>query len=145
MVFKNQWEYLKAEINTKTLQHGQWNIGGTKTDIRFQLFPSHMHHHNDLKREVQILKIHFIYDLCTLEPNFPFYIWYCLLPQVSMKFNMLQQYWFNSELSSYNSFEDMYNYEQVPLASLGCKFQIDKKKSVTHIRSPLSGWMLFRT
>ena len=58
--------------------------------IQFQLVPPRMHWRNAAERDVRTFWNHFISDLCTVDPLFPFYLWYRLLTQVTMTLNMLR-------------------------------------------------------
>ena len=42
------------------------------SDIQFQQVPPHIHQRNAAERAVGTFKNHFIADLCTVEPLFPF-------------------------------------------------------------------------
>ena len=61
------------------------------SDIQFQLVPPHMYHRNAAERAVRNFKNHLIAALCTVDPILPFYLWDRLLPQVTMKLNMLRR------------------------------------------------------
>ena len=69
--------------------------------MQLQLVTPHMHWHSTSERSVRTLNNHFISALCTVNPHLTFYLWYHLLPQVTMKFNMLRQYQLNPGLLSY--------------------------------------------
>ena len=96
------------------------------SDIQFQLVPPHMHWRNVAERAVRTFRNHFIAALCTVDPLFPFYLWYRLLPQVTMTLNMLRVSPLNLGLSAYEQVDGIHNFERTPLASLGCKVKIHK-------------------
>ena len=62
-----------------------------------------------------------------VDPLFPFYLWYRLLPQVTMTINMLRRTQLTPELSAYEQVYGIHNVEQTPLAPLGCKVKIHEK------------------
>ena len=94
------------------------------SNIQFQLLPPHMHWINAAERALRPFKKHLIAALCTVEPLFLFYLWYRLLPQVTMTLNMLRWSRLNAGLSAYEQVDVIHNFEQTPLAPLGCKVQI---------------------
>ena len=71
------------------------------SDIQFQLVSPHIHRRNASERAVRTFKNHFISDLCTVDPLFPFYLWDRLLPQVTMTLNMLRRSQLNPGLLAY--------------------------------------------
>ena len=85
------------------------------SDIQFELVPLHMHRRNAAERAVRTFDNHFIDSLCTVDPLFPFYLWYRLLPQVTMTINMLQRSRLNPGISSYEQVYGIQIFEQTPL------------------------------
>ena len=77
-------------------------------------------------------------------PLLPLYLWYRLLPQVTITLKMLRQSWLNPELSAYEQVYGIHNVEQTPLVPLGCKVQIHKKphKQLTYAPHSVGGWHL---
>ena len=114
------------------------------SDIQFKLVPPHMHHRNASERAVRTFKNRFIAALCTVDPLFPFYLWDCLFPQVTMTLNMLWRYRLNAGLSSYEKVDGIHNFEQTPLAPLGCKVQIHENPHnwFTYAPHSVNGWYL---
>ena len=78
-----------------------------------------MHLRKTAEQEVRTFKNHFIATLCTLDHNYPLYLWERLLPQVTMTLNMLRQYQLNPELSAYEQVDGNHNLERTPLEPLG--------------------------
>ena len=103
-----------------------------------------MHKRNATERVVRTYKNHFIAALCTLDPLFSLYLWNRLLPQVTMKLNMLWQSWLNPELSAYKQVDGIHNFEQTPLLPLGWKVKINEKphKGLTYAPHSVDGWYL---
>ena len=71
------------------------------SNIQFQLVPPHTHQRNSAEKAVRSFKDHFIAALWTVDPLSSLYLWYRLLPQVTMTLNMLRQYRLNPELLAY--------------------------------------------
>ena len=69
--------------------------------MQSQLVPSCMYRINAEEWAVRTFKNHFIATLCTVDPNYHFYLWDCLLPQFTMTLNMLQQPRINPEVLAY--------------------------------------------
>ena len=103
-----------------------------------------MHWINDAERAMRTFKNHFIADLCTADPLVPFYLWYRILPQVTMTLNMLRQSRLNPGLSAHEQLYFIHNFERTPLAPLGCKVQIHEKphKRLTYAPHSVDGWYL---
>ena len=112
------------------------------SDIQFQLVPPHMHRRNDTERAVITSKKHFIAALCTMDPHFPFYVWYHLWNQVVMTLNMLRKSQLNPGISAYEQVDGIHNFVQTPLATLGCKVQIHEnpQKGLTYAPHSVNGW-----
>ena len=103
-----------------------------------------MHWRNAAERDVRNFKNHFISDLCTVEPIFPFCLWDLLLPQVTMKLNMLRQFRLNAGISAYEQVDGIHIFERTPLSPLGCKVKIHEKphKQLTYAPHSVDGWYL---
>ena len=86
-----------------------------------------MYQRNAAGRAVITFKSHFIAALYILDPRFPFYLWYCLLPQFTMTLNMLRQSRLNPGLSAYEQVDGIQIFERTTLSPLGCKVQIHEK------------------
>ena len=114
------------------------------SDIQFQLVPPHMHRINAAERAVRTFKNHFIADLCTVDPSFPFYLWGRLLPQVTMTLNMLRRSQLNPRILADGQVDGIHNFERTPLAPLGCKVQIHEKyhKQLAYSPHSVDGWYL---
>ena len=106
--------------------------------------PPHIHQRNAVERAVRTFKNHFISALCTVDHLFPLYLWYRLLPQVTMALNMLRQSQLNSGLSWYKQADVVHNFERTPLSTLGCKVQIHENPHQWHTYAPQSvdGWYI---
>ena len=111
---------------------------------QFQMVTPHMHRINSEERSVRTFNNHFISALFTVNPLFPLYLWYHLLPQVTMTLNMLRQFRLNPEISAYEQVDGIHNFEQTPLAPLVCKVQIHGKptKQLTYATHSVDVWYL---
>ena len=81
------------------------------SDIQLQMVPPHMHQINAVEGAVRNFKNHFISDLFTIYPLFPFYISDRLLPQVTMTLHMLQRSRLNPGISAYEQVDGIHNFE----------------------------------
>ena len=88
--------------------------------------PPHIHRRNAAERAVRNFRNQFIAALCTVDPLFPFYLWERLLPEVTVKLNMLWQSQLNLELPAYEQVGGIHNFERTPLEPLGCKVKFTK-------------------
>ena len=114
------------------------------SDIQLQLVPPHMHQINAAERAERNFKNRFISALCTVDLLFPFYLWYRLFPQVTMTLNMLRRSQLNSGLSAYEQVDGIHNFEQKPVAPLGCKVQTHENnhKQLTYAPHSVDRWYL---
>ena len=87
---------------------------------------------------------HFISALFTVDPHFHFYLWDCILPQVTMTLNMLRRSQLNPGLSAYEHVYGIHNFEWTPLAPLGCNVQVQDKpqKQPNYSTHSVYGWYL---
>ena len=79
-----------------------------------------------------------------MDPLLHFYLWDRLLPQVIMTLNMLRRSRLNPGISAYEQVDGIHNFEQIPLAPLGCKVKIHKKthKRLTYASHSVDWWYL---
>ena len=73
-----------------------------------------------------------------MDTYFPFYLWYRLLPQLTMTLNMLRQLQLNPELSALKKVDGVHNFELTPLAPMGCKVQMNEKPHQKRTYAPHS-------
>jgi hypothetical protein len=79
------------------------------------------HQVNAAERAIQTFKVHFISALATTDSKFPLQLWDRLIPQVENTLNMLRPSHVNPEISVYKAVHGPYDWNQFPLAPLGCK------------------------
>ena len=114
------------------------------SDIHLKLVPPYMHRRNVAERAVRTFKNHFIAAICTVDHLFPFYLWDCLLHQITMTLNILRRPQLSPGLSAYEQVDGIHNFERTLLAPLGCKLQIHEKphKRLTYAPHSVYGWYL---
>ncbi len=66
---------------------------------KFQLVRPDMHRQNRAERAIRTFKAHFLSILAGVDPTFPPYLWYLLLPQAKLTLNNLQQSVLNPQIS----------------------------------------------
>ena len=103
-----------------------------------------MHRRNAAERAVRTFKNYFIASQCTVDPLFHFYLWDCLLFQVTMTLNILRRSLLNPELSAYEQVDGIQNFERSPLAPLGCEVKIHENphKRLTYAPHSVEVWYL---
>ena len=57
--------------------------------------------------------------LATVDPQFPMYLWYQLLPAVDIQLNLLRQLRLNPQLSANVHLNGVFDYNKTPLLPLG--------------------------
>ncbi len=82
---------------------------------------SHNHRVNAAKRVFQAFKDTFIATLATTNLDFSIQLWDCLTPQVLNCLNMMRASCIDPSKSAYKTLYGPYNWNQYPLAPLGCK------------------------
>ena len=79
-----------------------------------------------------------------MDPILPLYLWDRLLPQVTIKLNMLWRYRLKPMISAYEQVDGIRNFERTPLAPLVCKVKVHEKphKRLTYGPPSVHGWYL---
>ena len=72
----------------------------TKIGAKFQLVDPHNYAVNASERAIQVLKNRFISGLCPTHPDFPVFLWDCVLPQGLRTLNIIQNPRTNKRLSA---------------------------------------------
>ena len=73
----------------------------TEVDERFQLIPPHIFQVNVAKRLVHMWKNHFMAGVCSIHPDLPIHLWFCLIQHSDITFNMLRAFIMNPKLLAY--------------------------------------------
>ena len=87
----------------------------------FQFILPHLHRRNAAERAIRTFKNYLISILCSVHPNFLFYLWCKLLHQVEMTLNMVRPCWTNPKLSAHAALEGEYSYNHTSIAPLGAQ------------------------
>ncbi|KAL7480511.1 hypothetical protein ACHAW6_006206 [Cyclotella cf. meneghiniana] len=103
-----------------------------KTTIRsngctVELTPPDVHQHNNAKCTIQTFKSHFIAILSGVDNSFPITEWDSLLPQAILIVNLLYNANVAPKISAYTYHHGPFDYDRMPLASIGCAVQFHVK------------------
>jgi hypothetical protein len=93
----------------------------TKEECKLQLVKPHNHRVNVAKRTIQRFKDAFIATLATTDLDSPIQLCDHLTPQVLNFLNMMRPSHIDPSKSAYETLYGLYNWNQYPLAPLGCK------------------------
>eukprot|EP00804_Cyclotella_cryptica_P001131 CCRYP_008401-RA/>CCRYP_008401-RA protein AED:0.27 eAED:0.27 QI:0/0/0/1/0/0/4/0/702 len=96
---------------------------------RVELTPADMHRRNIAERGIQTFKGHFISVLAGVANNFPINQWDKLLPQTVLTLNLLRQANVAPNISAWAYHHGSFDYNQMPLAPMGCEVQFHAKPS----------------
>ena len=97
---------------------------------KFQLVPTHIHHINWAERAIRTFKENFISGLASTHKEFPLHLCCWLLPQASLKINLIQKSCMNPKLSGYAQLHGEFNYNATSLAPPGTQVIIHEKPTV---------------
>jgi hypothetical protein len=81
---------------------------------------------NAAERAIQTFKDAFITVLATTNSDFPLQLWDKIMPQVQDTLNLMQSSRINPAISAYKALNGLYDWNQYPLALLGCKAVVYK-------------------
>ncbi|MHA7856378.1 hypothetical protein [Marinobacter shengliensis] len=104
--------------------------------VDYQLVPPHVHRRNAAERAIRTFKNHFIAGLCSVDPNFPLYLWDELLPQAEITLNLLRSSRINPKLSAWAQVHGIFDFNRTPLGPPGTKLLIHEKPAVRKSWSP---------
>jgi hypothetical protein len=93
----------------------------TKQGISYQFTPPYIHRRNNAKRAIQTFKNHFIAGLCSVDPMFPLKLWDNLLPQATIKLNLLRKSRINPRMSAYAQLNGHFDFNRTHLAPPGTR------------------------
>ena len=102
----------------------------TQQKIKYQLVPPHSHRRNAAERVIPTWKNYFISGSCTVNPNFPIYLWDRLITQSVMTLNMLRPSRRNQHISVYTALNGMFNFDATRLVPPECTVVIYDAPSV---------------
>jgi hypothetical protein len=72
-------------------------------------------------------KDHFLAILANVDSAFPPYLWDLLLPQAKLTLNLLRQAAFNPQISVWDFFQGLFDFNKTPLGPVGCCVLIHAK------------------
>jgi hypothetical protein len=81
---------------------------------------------NAAERAIQTFKDAFIAALATTNSDFPLQLWDKIMPQVQDILNLMQASQINLAISAYKALNGPHDWNQCPLAPLGCKAVVYK-------------------
>ena len=115
-----------------------------QSGLTFQLVPPHNHRRNYAEKAIGSFKDHFIAGLCSMDPDFPLYLWCRLLPHAELTLNLLRPSRTSPHISAYEDINGPFDYNATPLLPPGIKITIHEKPNQRKSWGPRSvdGWYL---
>ncbi len=115
-----------------------------KNKYNLQLVKPHNHRVNAAERAIKTFEDAFIAALATMDSNFPLQLWDWLTPQVMNTLNMMRASHVNPTILAYKALNGPYDWNQYPLAPLGCKAKIyeDGDTRSSWALQGIDGWYL---
>ena len=86
--------------------------------------PPNDHRTNKAEKAIDTWKCHLLAVLSGVDPNFPLYLWYRLLPQATQTLKLLRISRINPRLSAEAQLNGAFDYNLTPMAPIGTKFLI---------------------
>jgi hypothetical protein len=111
---------------------------------KLQLVEPHNHRMNAAERIIQTFNDAFIAALAPTDSDFPLQLWDKITHQVQDTLNLIWATWINLAISAYKALNGPYDWNQYPLASLGCKavFYKDGNTKGSWALQGVDGWYL---
>eukprot|EP00804_Cyclotella_cryptica_P029883 CCRYP_010795-RA/>CCRYP_010795-RA protein AED:0.44 eAED:0.44 QI:0/-1/0/1/-1/1/1/0/166 len=112
--------------------------------MTFKLVPPGCHCRNAAKVAIRNFKSHFLSILAGVTDDFPFNLWDKLLPQAKITLNLLLQSNATPTVSAYTHCNGPFDYNKMPLITMGCNAQVHKKTDSrgTWAFHSVDGWYL---
>jgi hypothetical protein len=116
----------------------------TEQQCKLQLVEPHNHRMNAAEKAIQTFKDAFIAALATTENDFPLQLWDKIMPQVQDTLNLMQASQINPAISADKALNGLYDWNQCPLAPLGCKAVVYKAGNTrgSWALQGVAGWYL---
>jgi hypothetical protein len=113
--------------------------------LNMELVPPGCHKCNAAKVAIRNFKAHFLSFLAGVADDFPPNLWNWLLPQTEITINLIQQSNATPNVSAYVHLSGPFDYNEMPLAPMGCEAQVHEKtdKHGTWAYHSVNGWYLF--
>ena len=83
--------------------------------VDFQFTPAGIHRRNAAEGAIRTFKNHFIAILCSTDPEFPFQLWDCLLPQALTTLDLLRGSRINPKVSAYAQLNGAFDFNRTPM------------------------------
>jgi hypothetical protein len=101
----------------------------TTNDVEYQIVPPHCHRRNASERDIRKFQKHVVAGLASNDPDFPLYLWDCLIPQAEMTLNLLRKSRQHPQLSVASHYHGMVDYNKTAFSLTGCKIIAHEKPS----------------
>ena len=112
--------------------------------MQAELVPPGCHRQNAAEVAIRNFKAHFLSILAGTAKDVSLSLWDRLLPQAEIAINLLQQANSNPTKSAYAYLCGLFDYNKMPLAPMGCRVQVHKKKrSKRDVGVSFSRWVVF--
>jgi hypothetical protein len=95
--------------------------------IQMDLVPPGCHRRNTAEVAIQKFKAQFLSVLTGVAEDFPIQLWDLILPQTEITLNLLRQSNAAPSVSAPTHLSDPFDYNNIPLAPMGCGVQVHKK------------------
>ncbi len=95
--------------------------------INMELVPPGCHQRNAAKVAIHNFKAHFLSVLAGIADELPPSLWVRLLPQTEIMINLIRQYNATPNVSAYAHLSGPFDYNNMPLAPMGCEAQVHEK------------------
>ena len=114
-----QKHILDNEVSTamKTIIHDEYKMN-------MELVPLGCYRCNAAEVAIRNFKAHFLSVLAGTAEGFPSSLWDLLLSQTDVTVNLLRQSNAAPNVSSYSHLSRPFDYKKMPLAPMGCEFQV---------------------
>ena len=90
-------------------------------NIAIQIVPSHIHHTNEAENAIGTFRDRFLAGMCSVHPNFPMHLWYCLILLATTTLNLLRPLRIKPNLLFQALLNGAFGYNKTPLAPPGTK------------------------
>jgi hypothetical protein len=108
----------------------------TVNDIAYQLVPPHCHRRNNAERAIRTSREHCVAGTSAVDPSFPLHLWYRLLPQAEITFNLLRTSILHPQLPAAAQFHGLVDNNKTAFAPPGCKIIAHEKPGKRRTTAP---------
>ena len=125
----------KASFEYRRTIVDEWNC-------TFQLVPTDVHRRNIAERAIRTYKAHFLAIIAGIANYFPNFLWDHLLPQTELTLNLLRQSTLAPDMSAWEQFNGLFNFDATPIVPIGRPVIIHNKPG-THLSWDFRGRQCF--